>query len=81
MSAESPLPLTLEEHRELGQEIRAASARLRELCAMMVGVYGAENRAARSFVKLTEAINSLRQELQTQAARDLPGDPVDGIYL
>ena len=81
MSAESSLPLTLEEHRELSQEIRAASARLRELCTMMVGAYGSENRAAHTFVKLTEAMNSLRQELQTQAVRDLPGDPVDGIYL
>ena len=81
MSSESPLPLTLEEHRELGQEIRAASARLRELCTMMVGVYGSESPAARTFVKLTEAMESLRQELQTQAARDLPGYPVDGIYL
>jgi hypothetical protein len=81
MSSESHLPLTLEEHRELGQEIRTASARLRELCTMMVGVYGSENRAAHSFVKLTEAMNSLRQELQTQAARDLPGYPVEGIYL
>ena len=81
MSAESPLPLTLEEHRELGQEIRGANARLRELCTMMVGVYGFENRAAHSFVRLTEAMDSLRQELQRQAALDLPGDPVDGIYL
>jgi hypothetical protein len=81
MSFESHLPLTLEEHRELGQEIRTASARLRELCTMMAGVYGSENRAAHSFVKLTEAMNSLRQELQTQAVRDLPGYPVDGVYL
>ncbi|PWU05487.1 MAG: hypothetical protein C5B51_14595 [Terriglobia bacterium] len=80
MSREAPLPLTLEEHRELGAEMRATSARLQELYSLIVSIYGPEDRVSACFLRLTEAIEQVRQELGRQAARDLPGHPLDGIY-
>jgi len=81
MTPENPMPLTLQEHQELGREIRAADARLRELCSMMVGIYGQQNAASDSFREVAAAMERLRTELQAQAARDLPGLPMDGIYV
>jgi hypothetical protein len=76
-----PVPLTLEEHRELGRELRAANARLQELCKVVVGVYGPNSHASFTFLKVAENLNRLCQDLQAQAARDLPGFSVDGFYL
>jgi hypothetical protein len=73
--------LTLEEHRELGRELRAANARLQELCKVVVGVYGPNSHASFTFLKVAENLNRLCQDLQAQAARDLPGFSVDGFYL
>jgi hypothetical protein len=81
MRPETSKPLTLEEHRELSREIRAARARLRELCNMVVGVYGANNRAAFSFLKLADDMERLCQDLQTQVSHDCPGYRVDDLYL
>lgn len=80
MRPQAQVPLTLEEHRELGREVRAANARMRELCNLVVSVYGPNNRAAFSFMKVTEALDRLCQDLQTQAAQDLPGYPTDDFY-
>jgi hypothetical protein len=80
MRPETPTPLTLEEHRELGREIRRANVRLRELCDLMLSVYGPQNRAASSFVRATEALDRLCQDLQTQVAHDHPGFPHDDFY-
>jgi hypothetical protein len=65
MRPQTPVPLTLEEHRELGHEVRAVNARLQELCKMVVSVYGPNNQAAFTFLKVA----------------DLPGYPTDGFYL
>ncbi|MBZ5728314.1 MAG: hypothetical protein LAP87_25445 [Acidobacteriia bacterium] len=73
--------LTLEEHRDLGIEIRTAHARLRELCNLVLTVYGPNNQAAFTFLKVTEDLDRLSQDLQSQAAEDLPGFPVTGFYL
>ena len=81
MRPETSTPLTLEEHRELSREVRAARARLRELCNVVVGVYGPNNRAAFSFLKITEAMERLSQDLQAQVAQDYPGSSVDDLYL
>jgi hypothetical protein len=78
--AENTSPLTLEEHRELGHEITAIHSRLRELCNLIVDVYGPVNRASFSFLKTTEAMDRLCQDLQTQASKDLPGFAVDKLY-
>jgi hypothetical protein len=81
MRPETSIPLTLEEHRELSREVRAARARLRELCNVVVGVYGPNNRAAFSFLKITDAMERLSQDLQAQVAQDYPGSSVDNLYL
>ena len=75
-----PGPLTLEEHRELAAEMRSVNARLHELCKVVVGVYGPNTQAAFSFMKASEQVERLCQDLQAQAAKDLPGYPVDGLY-
>jgi hypothetical protein len=80
-ASETSTPLTLEEHRELSREIRAARARLRELCNVVVGVYGANNRAAFSFLKITEGMERLCQDLQAQVSQDYRGQDVDDLYL
>ena len=81
MRPQTPAPLTLEEHRELGAEMRAVNARLRELCKVVVSVYGPHTHAAFTFLKVADNLHRLCQDLQTQAARDLPGYPIDGFYL
>jgi hypothetical protein len=81
MRPETSTPLTLEEHRELSREIRAARARLRELCNVVVSVYGPNNRAAFSFLKITDGMDRLRQDLQAQVSQDYRGHDVDDLYL
>ena len=80
MHPETSSPLTLDEHRELSREIRATRARLRELCDVVAGVYGPRNRAAFSFLKIADAMESLCQDLQAQVSRDYPGYDVDDLY-
>jgi hypothetical protein len=77
---ESAERLTLEEHRELAHELRAACARLRELSNLVVGVYGPENRAAFSFLRAAETVERLRDEMQTQASLDWPDSVHEHIY-
>jgi len=80
MRQSTPTPLTLEEHRELGGELRQTRARLHKLCDLVMTVYGPNNRAAFDFQKTAEAMDRLCAELQAQAARDLPGFETDGFY-
>jgi hypothetical protein len=80
MSPKSSLPFTLGEHRELGQEIKAAAARMSELGRLVHEVYGGNSEAAYSFLKVLKALDALQSDLETQAAFDLPGYIVDGIY-
>jgi hypothetical protein len=81
MRPETSNPLTLDEHRKLGRELRATNARLRQLCDVVVGVYGPNNRAAFSFQKLSEAMERACQDLETQATRDVGGYPGESFYL
>jgi len=74
------IPLTLEEHRELGAEIRSARLRLRQLCELVVGVYGPNNQAAFTFLKAVENLDRLAEDLRGQAAHDLPGYPTGDLY-
>jgi hypothetical protein len=80
MRPETSFPLTLEEHRELGREIKRASARLRELEALVQDVYGPQNQAAFTFQRLTACMDRLVADLQAQAAEDLAGSNVEGLY-
>jgi len=70
----------LEEHRELGRELRAANARLQELCKVVVSVYGPNTQASFTFLKLAENLDRLCHDLQAQARQDLPGFPIDSLY-
>ncbi|HTS28892.1 MAG TPA: hypothetical protein VMH81_23640 [Bryobacteraceae bacterium] len=81
MQLETPLPLTLEEHRELARELRASNARLRELCQLVVSVYGPNNQAAFTFLKAAEAVERLCNDMQAQAAADYPGYPIGSLYV
>ena len=74
------IPLTLEEHRELGTEIRNTRVRIRQLCDLVVGVYGPNSQAAFTFLRAVEDLDRLNLELRAQAAQDLPGFPVDKLY-
>jgi len=80
MRPENSLPLTLEEHRELGREMKLTAHRMRTLCALVVGVYGPQSQAGFTFLKALEALDRLNQEMQNQAARDLPGYGADDLY-
>jgi hypothetical protein len=80
MPPESALPLTLPEHRELGLEIKRTVARLHELERLVGSVYGPNNQASFSFAKAVEAIDRLQADLESQAAQDLPGFLVGGLY-
>ena len=81
MRPQTPLPLTMEEHTELGRELLLTRARIRELCELVVGVYGPQNRAAFSFQKASDALDRLCVDLQAQAVEDLPDYKLDGLYL
>jgi len=74
-------PLTLEEHRELGRELAAMNARMRELCNLVVTVYGPHNRASFTFIKTAESMEKLCQDMQTQVTLDHPGFAVEKFYL
>lgn len=80
MASETSLPLTRDEHYELGRELWAVSARLRELCGLVTGVYGPNNQSAFDFEKAMEMLDRLRSDLQAQAETDLPGYDVHGYY-
>ena len=78
---ENAIPLTIDEHRELGREMKATALRFRVLCELVLSVYGPANRASFSFLKALEAIELLEQDLATQAMQDLPGYPSNDLYL
>jgi hypothetical protein len=54
---------------------------LRELCNVLAAVYGPNNRAAFSFLKIADDMERLCQDLQAQVSRDYPGYDVDDLYL
>jgi hypothetical protein len=80
MRPQTPVPLTLEEHRELGAEMRSVNARVQALCRMIVSIYGPNTQAAFSFQKVADQLHRLCEDLQAQAAKDLPGYGVEGFY-
>ena len=81
MRPQTPIPLTLEEHNELGSELRDTCRRMHELCDLVVGVYGPQNSAAFAFQKAVDALDRLCGDLQAQASQDLPGYKLEGMYL
>ena len=81
MRSETILPLTLDEHRELAAELRRTRNRMRELCNVVVGIYGPNNSAAFTFLKAAESMDRLCNDMQAQAARDCPGAAIPELYL
>src|SRR5215467_10256183 len=81
MRPENIVPLTLEEHRDLSNEMKTCTVRLRELCGLVVGIYGAQSLAGFSFLKAMDAVEHLNRELQNQARQDLKGRSIDGMYV
>ena len=77
---ESPVPLTLEEHRELALELQSAHARMRSLSEMFASLYGPQNQAAFTFARVAETMDRLCRDMQVQAAHDCPGTDVDKLY-
>jgi hypothetical protein len=73
-------PLSIEEHRHLGTELRKARVRMHELCRLVVELYGSNNPAAFSFLRAAESIDRLCGEMEAQAVRDWPGQHIGGIY-
>ena len=80
MRPQTPIPLTLEEHRELGVELREINARLQALSQVVISVYGPQTQAAFTFQKVADQVQRLCEDMQAQATRDLPGFSVDGFY-
>ena len=80
MQTQASTPLTLEEHRELGKAVGAVTGRLHELCDLVLNVYGPNNQAAFTFVNVTQQLDRLCQDLQSQARKDLPGFEVEKLY-
>jgi len=72
MQPDTPLPLTLEEHRELARELRLSNTRMRELCQLVVSVYGPNNQAAFTFQKAAEAVDRLCNDMQARRRRIIP---------
>ncbi len=62
------MPLTPAELRELRQELQVTVERLRALRDLVVEVYGADNRAAESFMQVLENIRRVQQLLAKPAA-------------
>jgi hypothetical protein len=81
MRSETILPLTLDEHRDLAAELRRTRNRMRELCNVVVGIYGPNNSAAFTFLKAAESMDRLCNDMQAQAARDCPGAAIPELYL
>jgi hypothetical protein len=81
MQQGNPIPLSLEEHRELGSELRTTRARLHQLCDLVSAVYGPNNQAAFTFLKAVEALDRLSLDMQAQAIQDLPGHGIQTLYL
>ena len=74
-------PLTIDEHRELGLELKKTTARLQQLCGLVVSVYGPQSLTGFGFLKAMEAMERLRHELEAQAEQDLQGYGAKNLYL
>ena len=81
MRPETSNPLTPDEHRQLGRELRGTNERLHQLCNLVVSVYGPNNRAAFSFQRVAEAMERLCKDLEAQATHDCSGRSTGNFYL
>jgi hypothetical protein len=73
--------LTIDEHIELGNELKKTTARMRQLCGLVVSVYGPQSLPGFGFMRTMETLDRLRAEMEAQAARDLQGYASKNLYL
>jgi hypothetical protein len=73
-------PLSLEEHRDLGQEMQKTRQHLRQISRMVLDVYGDNNRSVFAFEQLNLDMDRLIEELIKQALADCPGKQADTLY-
>lgn len=64
----------------MSRELRRTAARMRELCRVVAGIYGSNNRVAFEFTKTVESLDRLCKDMQAQAEHDCPGSPVEQLY-
>ena len=64
----------------MARELRSAHSRLRALCGVVVNAYGPNNQAAFTFLKVTDSLERLCDDLRAQAAHDYPGMSVENLY-
>ncbi len=53
---------------------------MRELCNVVVGVYGPNSTAALSFLRTVDSMDCLFSDMQAQVVRDHPGTAVPELY-
>jgi hypothetical protein len=75
------MALTIDEHQELGNELKKSSGRLRQLCGLVVSEYGPQSLPGFSFLKAMETLDRLRHEMEAQASQDLQGYASKKLYL
>jgi hypothetical protein len=76
-----PNMLNIDEHIELGNELKKTTARMRQLCGLVVSVYGPQSLPGFGFMRTMETLDRLRAEMEAQAARDLQGYAAKNLYL
>jgi len=72
--------LTIDEHVELGEELKRTTARLRQLCGLVVSEYGPQSVAGFGFLRAMDAMDRLRADMEGQAAQDLQGYGAKKLY-
>jgi hypothetical protein len=70
MPDDQPNYLTLEEHLELGRELKRCTSRLREISGLVIDVYGQGSRPGVSFLMAMSALERLERDMKAQAAAD-----------
>ena len=75
-----PKKLTIEEHREIGAELKSIRKYLIALSCKIPNTYGKTSRAGKQSVRAYEGINQLRNVMENQMFVDCQGDCDTGIY-
>ncbi|WP_239377067.1 MULTISPECIES: hypothetical protein [unclassified Frankia] len=73
-------PLTLNEHRAMGDTLIARSREFANLWVSLSGRYGTTHKAPKAAKRAMDAVDELRNQLDSQLCRDLPDDFDPAIY-
>lgn len=74
MASRNKAPLTLDEHRELGRQLQEMHNLLVRAHVKLANGYPANSKVVNRVARATQALDSLRSELDEQALTDV-GDP------